>query len=146
MKNRFPIISILFMLLVLAFVPSCRKKADPIPAVVTPPVVVTKSAAKEVLTFAFSALSPATLYTIDAALGSKKWETTPGVGNLILSGAVVAEGVVYIGIGSKLYAFEASTGVKKWEYATSCTIDQSSPCVLAKDGTVYHMSISDVVQ
>ncbi len=66
MKNRFLIISILFMLLVLAFVPSCRKKADPIPAVVTPPVVVTKSAAKEVLTFAFSALSPVVASKVDA--------------------------------------------------------------------------------
>lgn len=87
-----------------------------------------------------------TLYAVDAASGTKKWETKPDVGNLILSGPVVATGLVYLGIGKKLYAFDAATGSKKWEYDTGRTIDHSSPCVVAKDGTVYHAGISGMVQ
>jgi len=87
-----------------------------------------------------------TLYAVDAASGIKKWEAKPEVGNLILSGPVVATGLVYLGIGKKLYAFDSATGSKKWEYDTGRTIDQSSPCVVAKDGTVYHAGISGMVQ
>jgi|GEM_PF-1520979 len=87
-----------------------------------------------------------TLYAVDAVTGVEKWKVKPDVGNLIYSGAVVANGLVYIGIGKKLYAFDAATGTKKWEYDTGRTIDQSSPCVLAKDGTVYHAGVSGMVQ
>ncbi|RDB03422.1 PQQ-binding-like beta-propeller repeat protein [Runella aurantiaca] len=87
-----------------------------------------------------------TLYAVDAALGTKKWEAKPEVGNLILSGPVVATGLVYQAIGKKLYAYDAATGAKKWEYDTGRTIDHSSPCVVAKDGTVYHAGISGAVQ
>lgn len=60
----------LFLLLLLAS--SCSKKKDPVPVVITPPVstttppAVTKSSAKDVLTFAFSALSPAVAGKVDA--------------------------------------------------------------------------------
>lgn len=87
-----------------------------------------------------------TLYAVDAASGTKKWEAKPDVGNLILSGPVVATGLVYQAIGKKLYAFDAATGAKKWEYDTGRTIDHSSPCVVVKDGTVYHAGISGIVQ
>ncbi|MDF7818745.1 PQQ-binding-like beta-propeller repeat protein [Runella sp. MFBS21] len=87
-----------------------------------------------------------TLYAVDATSGIKKWEAKPEANNLIASGAVVATGLVYQGIGKKLYAFDAATGTKKWEYDTGRTIDQSSPCVVAKDGTVYHAGISGMVQ
>lgn len=87
-----------------------------------------------------------TLYAVDAASGAKKWEAKPEVGNLILSGPVVATGLVYQAIGKKLYAFDAATGAKKWEYDTGRTIDYSSPCVVAKDGTVYHAGMSGLVQ
>ncbi|WP_428660731.1 PQQ-binding-like beta-propeller repeat protein [Runella sp.] len=87
-----------------------------------------------------------TLYALDAATGTKKWEAKPDVGNLITSGPVVATALVYLGIGKKLYAFDAATGAKKWEYDTGRTIDQSSPCVVAKDGTIYHAGISGMVQ
>ncbi len=87
-----------------------------------------------------------TLYAIDATSGAKKWEAKPGIGNLILSGAVVSMGLVYIGIGKKMYAFDATTGAKKWEYDTGRTIDESSPCVVDKNGTVWHAGISGMVQ
>ncbi len=87
-----------------------------------------------------------TFYAVDAATGAEKWKAKPGVGNLIWSGAVVATGLVYIGIGEKVFAFDAATGAKKWEYGTGRTIDHSSPCVVAKDGTVYHAGISGMVQ
>lgn len=87
-----------------------------------------------------------TLYAVDAATGIKQWEAKPEVGNLIFSGPVVATGLVYQAIGKKLYAFDAATGAKKWEYDTGRTIDKSSPCVVAKDGTVYHAGISGIVQ
>ncbi len=88
-----------------------------------------------------------TLYAVDAASGTKKWEAKPeAAGNLITSGPVVATGLVYQGIGKKLYAFDAVTGAKKWEYDTGRTIDYSSPCVVAKDGTVYHAGMSGLVQ
>lgn len=87
-----------------------------------------------------------TLYAVDATSGAKKWDVKPDVGNLILSGAVVADGLVYLGIGKKLYAFDAATGAKKWDHDTGRTIDQSSSCVIAKDGTVYHAGISGMVQ
>jgi len=86
-----------------------------------------------------------TLYAVDAATGAKKWEAKPE-GGLILSGPVVATGLVYQAISKKLYAFDAITGAKKWEYDTGRTIDHSSPCVVAKDGTVYHAGISGMVQ
>ena len=54
------------MLLVLALVSSCSKKVDPVPVVITPPVVVTKSTAKDVLTFGFNALGPAVAGKVDA--------------------------------------------------------------------------------
>ncbi|HAK79325.1 MAG TPA: hypothetical protein DCM71_21075 [Runella sp.] len=87
-----------------------------------------------------------TLYAVDATLGTKKWEAKPEANNLIFSGPVVATGLVYQGIGKKLYAFDATTGAKKWEYDTGRAISHSSPCVVAKDGTVYHAGISGVVQ
>lgn len=87
-----------------------------------------------------------TLYAIDASSGTKKWEVKPEANNLIFSGPVVATGLVYQGIGKKLYAFDATTGAKKWEYDTGRTISHSSPCVVAKDGTVYHAGISGMVQ
>lgn len=87
-----------------------------------------------------------TLYAVDAASGTKKWEAKPDVGNLIFSGPVVATGLVYQAIGKKLYAYDAATGAKKWEYDTGRTIDYSSPCVVAKDGTVYHAGTSGMVQ
>lgn len=87
-----------------------------------------------------------TLYAVDASTGAKKWEVKPDVGNLILSGPVVATGLIYQAIGKKLYAFDAATGAKKWEYDTGRTIDHSSPCVVAKDGTIYHAGISGMVQ
>lgn len=90
--------------------------------------------------------SGSTLYAVDAANGTKKWDVKPEANTLIYSGPVVATGYVYLGIGKKLYAFDASTGAKKWEYDTGRTIDSSSPCVLAKDGTVYYAGISGMVQ
>ena len=87
-----------------------------------------------------------TFYAVDAATGAEKWKVKLDVGNLIWSGSVVATGLVYIGIGKKIFAFDAATGAKKWEYETTRTIDHSSPCVLAKDGTVYHAGISGMVQ
>ncbi|MEZ0608527.1 PQQ-binding-like beta-propeller repeat protein [Fibrella sp. WM1] len=87
-----------------------------------------------------------TLYAVDAATGAKKWETRPDGSGLILSGPVVANGLVYLGINKKVYAFDAATGAKKWEYETGRGVDESSPCVLAKDGTVYHAGISGMVQ
>ncbi|QMW01734.1 PQQ-binding-like beta-propeller repeat protein [Spirosoma foliorum] len=90
--------------------------------------------------------SGSTLYAVDVASGAKKWDVKPEANTLIYSGPVVAGGYVYQGIGKKLYAFDAATGAKKWEYDTGRTIDQSSPCVLAKDGTVYHAGISGMVQ
>ena len=87
-----------------------------------------------------------TLYAVDAATGTKKWEAKPEANNLILSGPVVASGLVYQAIGKKLYAFDVATGAKKWEYDTGRTIDHSSPCVVAKDGVVYHAGISGMVQ
>ncbi len=86
------------------------------------------------------------LYALDAATGAKKWEARTEAGNLIFSGAVVSSGLVYIGIGRKMYAFDAATGSKKWEYETSRGIDQSSPCVLDKNGTAWHAGISGMVQ
>ncbi|MCA0231130.1 MAG: PQQ-binding-like beta-propeller repeat protein [Bacteroidetes bacterium] len=87
-----------------------------------------------------------TLYAVDAASGVKKWEAKPEANNLIVSGSVVAMGLVYQGIGKKLYAFDAATGAKKWEYETGRAIRHSSPCVVSKDGTVYHAGISGMVQ
>ena len=87
-----------------------------------------------------------TFYAVDAVTGVEKWKAKPDVGNLIWSGAVVSTGLVYIGIGKKVFAFDALTGAKKWEYETGRTIDHSSPCVVAKDGTVYHAGISGMVQ
>ena len=87
-----------------------------------------------------------TLYAVDAGTGAKKWEARTEAGNLIFSGAVVSSGLVYIGIGRKMYAFDAATGSKKWEYETSRGIDQSSPCVLDKNGTAWHAGISGMVQ
>lgn len=90
--------------------------------------------------------SGSTLYAVDAASGAKKWDVKPETNNLIYSGPVVASGLVYLGMGKKLYAFDSVSGAKKWEYDTGRTIGQSSPCVLAKDGTVYHAGISGMVQ
>jgi outer membrane protein assembly factor BamB len=90
--------------------------------------------------------SGSTLYAVDAASGAKKWDVKPEANNLIYSGPVVATGFVYLGIGKKLYAFDTATGAKKWEYDTGRTIGQSSPCVIAKDGTVYYPGISGMVQ
>ena len=87
-----------------------------------------------------------TFYAVDAATGAEKWKAKPDVGNLIWSGPVVATGLVYIGIGKKVFAFDAATGAKRWEYETTRTIDHSSPCVIAKDGTVYHAGISGMIQ
>ncbi|MFN8345975.1 MAG: PQQ-binding-like beta-propeller repeat protein [Spirosomataceae bacterium] len=87
-----------------------------------------------------------TLYAVDATLGTKKWEAKPEANNLIFSGPVVATELVYQGIGKKLYAFDAATGTKKWEFEAGRGVDNSSPCVVAKDGTVYHAGISGAVQ
>ena len=87
-----------------------------------------------------------TFYAVDAVTGAEKWKAKPDIGNLIWSGPVVATGLVYIGIGKKVFAFDAATGAKKWEYETGRTIDHSSPCVVAKDGTVHHAGISGMVQ
>lgn len=88
----------------------------------------------------------ATLYAVDTATGAKKWEAKPEANNLIYSGPAVAASLVYIGIGKKVYAFDAATGAKKWEFASDRTFDQSSPCVVVKDGTVYHAGISGMMQ
>lgn len=90
--------------------------------------------------------SGATLYAVDAATGAKKWDAKPEANTLIYSGPVVAASLVYIGIGKKVYAFDATAGTKKWEFASDRTFDQSSPCVVAKDGVVYHAGISGMVQ
>lgn len=87
-----------------------------------------------------------TLYAIDAATGAKKWEAKPDGSGFIQSGPVVANGLVYLGINKKLFAFDAATGAKKWEYETGRSVDEASPCVVAKDGTVYHAGISGMVQ
>lgn len=87
-----------------------------------------------------------TLYAVDATTGTKKWEAKPEANNLVYSGAVVSSGLVYIGIGKKMYAFDAATGAKKWEYDTGRTIENASPCVVDKFGTVWHAGISGMVQ
>ena len=87
-----------------------------------------------------------TLYAVDAASGTQKWATRPDGSGFIQSGPVVAEGVVYLGINKKLFAFDAATGTKKWEYDIGSGTAYSSPCVLAKDGTVYHAGVSGMVQ
>jgi outer membrane protein assembly factor BamB len=87
-----------------------------------------------------------TLYAVDAATGSKKWEAKPDGSAVISSGAVVANGLVYLGINKKLFAFDAATGEKKWEFEANRGVDNSSPCVVAKDGTVYHAGMSGMVQ
>jgi eukaryotic-like serine/threonine-protein kinase len=86
------------------------------------------------------------LYALDAASGTKKWDVQPEQNTLIYSGALVANSLVYIGIGKKMYAFDAATGTKKWEFLTSRTIEQSSPCVVDKDGKVFQAGISGTVQ
>lgn len=86
------------------------------------------------------------LYALDATSGEKKWIIEPEQNTLIYSGAVVANASVYIGIGKKVYAFDAADGTKKWEFLTSRTIDQSSPCVIDKNGKVYHAGISGMIQ
>lgn len=87
-----------------------------------------------------------TLYALDAATGAKKWEVQPDGSAVISSGAVVANGLVYLGINKKLFAFDTATGAKKWAFEASRAVDNSSPCVVAKDGTVYHAGISGMVQ
>lgn len=70
----------------------------------------------------------------------------PEENTLIYSGAVIANALVYSGIGKKVYAFDALTGATKWEFLTSRTIDQSSPCVTDKDGKVFHAGLNGMVQ
>jgi len=87
-----------------------------------------------------------TLYAVDATTGAKKWENKPEGAGSLQSGPVVANGLVYLGINKKLYAFDAATGAKQWAFEASRAVDNSSPCVVAKDGTVYHAGISGMVQ
>jgi outer membrane protein assembly factor BamB len=57
-------------------------------------------------------------------------------GEAIESSAAIAEGVVYVGVGSgKLLAVDLGTGARLWTHDTGAEIGESSPCVAG--GLVY---------
>ncbi len=88
------------------------------------------------------------LYALDKNTGVEKWKFQIGTpsdysGNYKDSSPVVAEGVLYIqGNDSNVYALNAKTGQKIWSFANAFYQNFSSPCVIDKNGKLYHSSMS----
>jgi eukaryotic-like serine/threonine-protein kinase len=81
------------------------------------------------------------LFALDALTGATKWMRQIGSDDLF-GGPTVAGGVLYLGcLDGNVYAVDAATGDTKWTYTTGGYIE-SSPCVTASDGSVYHPGVS----
>ncbi|WP_424890160.1 PQQ-binding-like beta-propeller repeat protein [Streptomyces sp. XH2] len=80
-------------------------------------------------------------HALDAASGSKKWDSL--IDRAIFSSPVVANGVAYAyGGNNQLYAINTANGVAKWTAATVPTNDNTSSPAVA-DGLVYFGSGTD---
>ncbi|MFC0181975.1 PQQ-binding-like beta-propeller repeat protein [Pseudarcicella hirudinis] len=87
------------------------------------------------------------LYGLDNSTGLKKWEmilSKPSDGDF--SSPALVNDMLFVGsIDFKLYALDAGTGAQIWSFTSGGTI-YSSPCVLGKNGKVYHAGISGLQQ
>lgn len=71
---------------------------------------------------------------VNAAAGMRRWHFSPGRG--AVSAPAVADGGVYVGNASEVYAVDAVTGQPWWRFSTALArIDTTPPAVV--DGTVF---------
>jgi eukaryotic-like serine/threonine-protein kinase len=88
------------------------------------------------------------LYALDKNTGVEKWKFQIGKpadysSFFKDSSPLVVNGILYLqGRDKKAYALNSTTGIKIWEFADAFYQDYSSPCVIDKNGKVYHSSIS----
>jgi outer membrane protein assembly factor BamB len=90
------------------------------------------------------------LYALDKSTGIQKWKFQIGKSSDYSSfyqdsSPVVVNNILYIqGRDSKVYALNSTTGVKLWEFADAFYQNFSSPCVIDKNGKIYHSSMSGI--
>ena len=86
------------------------------------------------------------LYALDATTGIKKWTVELEKFAYVESSPLVNNNTVFVTSGKSIYALDATTGVEKWKFQTSRSFGKSSPCLLDKNGKVFHSGISGIVQ
>ncbi len=82
------------------------------------------------------------LYCINATTGTTNWKV-----KILPNGAsaAVANGTVYVGGGGTgyFYALDAASGNIKWRFAIGYSgLQTSAPCIMGKDGTIFHPGVS----
>jgi eukaryotic-like serine/threonine-protein kinase len=88
------------------------------------------------------------VYAIDKKTGLQKWKTAISKNAsytyaFLDSSPIVVEDVLYIiGLDGTLYALNAKNGTELWKYENSRNLNFSSPCVIDKNGKVYHSGMS----
>jgi outer membrane protein assembly factor BamB len=73
--------------------------------------------------------------------GRIDWQTQRSSEESVYAGVVIADGVVYAGVGEAVYAFDLDTGVELWEYP----IDGNGCAPVVAGGVVYVQDGDDIV-
>ncbi len=88
------------------------------------------------------------VYAIDKKTGLQKWKTAIAKNAsytfaFLDSSPIVVDDILYIvGLDGTLYALNAKNGTELWKYGNSRYLPNSSPCVIDKNGKVYHSGMS----
>jgi len=89
-------------------------------------------------TYVFVGSTDGIVYAIKAADGSESWEFNTGDG-AIISSPTLANGLLFFASENSLHAVWADTGKELWRKSTFGNYySQSSACVVAKNGAVFH--------
>lgn len=73
--------------------------------------------------------------------GGIDWQTERASEGSVYAGVVIADGVVYAGVGESVYAFDLDTGTKLWQYP----IDGRGCAPVVASGVVYVQDGDDLV-
>jgi len=75
--------------------------------------------------------------------GTLRWKTEPWWYSSALNPSIGSDGTIYVGWGTRLFAFDPDDGHVKWEFEFDGTVKQSSSAICA-DGIIYTgIEISD---